>query len=177
MSHHTSTELTTHHAHVAGDCVQTRGPLRLSGRICVKCGSREKGGTIRNDAVSYVSSWIWLTVFISWLLTMIVYFGTRKRINVQYYLCPECADKRKIRTVTSGLVFAVSLLGVIGVVLAGESTLLLAPFLGALCISSLTLTFSARPPLRAIAYDEGCFSLRGISPELLDSMEREQLER
>lgn len=173
---HTSRDLVPYDrdAHVSGHCLRAESPLVLPSQVCARCGSTEQGGTIRSDVVTYVNPWIWLTAFISWIITWIAYVATRKRITVQYYLCPDCADKRKIRTTTSRAVSLVSLVGVVAVLFAGEAALL-APFIAALTAGSIGLLISARPALRATSHDDGVFLLKGASPEVLRTMQRKQL--
>jgi hypothetical protein len=169
-----STALTTGSVEVVGQCVRSHSPLLLPGHVCVRCGSREPGGVIRDETVTYVSPWVWLTMLISWLVTLIAYYGTRKRIDVQYYLCPQCADRRKIRTVTSALVTLGSVAGLVVGIGFGEWTVV-APFLGSFFVSSIAWLAFSGPPLRAVTHDAGQFSLKGASPELLATLDRKQL--
>jgi hypothetical protein len=174
ISSESSSDLVPRHIHVAGTSIHAHGPLRLPTRVCVQCGSTEKGGTIRTDKVNYVSPWIWLTAFISLLVTWIVYLAARKQMDVQYYLCPKCADKRKIRTMTSSLVNVGSIVGMILVVLIGDASML-SPFLGAFVLSAVAAYISSKPALRAVGHDDGCFKLKGASPVFLRSITRRQL--
>lgn len=165
---------TTRDIEVRGEYMRASGPLILPAHRCVRCGSTEPGGEIRNDIVTYVNPWIWLTVFISWVVTWIVYLVSRKQIEVQYYLCPRCADRRKIRTVTSSAVTGVSMFGIIAAGVLGEWTLMM-PMIGAFFVSSIAWMITSSPPLRAVVHDDGRFSLKGASRSFLDSIDSRQL--
>lgn len=160
---------------VAGEYLHTTSPLVLPSHRCVKCGSAEPGGTFRRDMVNYVNPFIWLTLLISGLLTIIVYLVARKQIDVAYYLCPRCADRRKIGQVTTSLVSMVSIVGLVVGMLSGGLELT-GMFAAALIISWLGRILVVRPPLRAVSHDQGYFSLKGASPEFTASLHRRRLE-
>ena len=108
-------------------------------------------------------------------MTWIAYLATRKRITVQYYLCPACADKRKIRTLTSSIVTFVAFAGLIVGAATGTWSMI-APFAGAALVSSVAWLAFASAPLKAVAHHDGLFSLKGASPIFLESVEERQLE-
>lgn len=150
-----------------------QSPLLLPAHQCVKCGSSEPGGALHSDVLAYVSPIVWLTFLISGLITIIAYLLTRKPIQVQYYLCPKCEDRRKVAATTTSLVGIASVLGMVASLAGGPFEV----FLGAFFIALFARILFVRPPLRAIAHDDGVFSLRGASPRFLQAIERKQLER
>lgn len=161
------------HVEVAGDYVRSQSPLVLPSHRCVKCGSVEPGGAIHRDVVNYVNPFVWLTFLISGLITIIAYFWTRKPIHVQYYLCPKCEDKRRIRGTTTSLVLFISVIGLFMSIMGGPFEM----FLGAFIIALISRLLFVRPPLSAAVHDNGWFALRGASPKMLAALQRKELDQ
>ena len=143
----------------------------LPAHRCVKCGSTEKGGTIHNEVINYVNPFIWLTLLISGLITIIAYFWSRKPIRVQYYLCPKCDDRRRIRNITTNLVLMISVMGMFLTALGGPFEV----FIGGFFIALLARIIFVRPALSASVHDNGWFSIRGASPKMLAALQRKEL--
>ncbi len=171
-SHPQSDALTVRRYSVRGPCLEGHGPMVLPTHVCVRCGSTEPGGTVHREKLTYYNPWIWLTALLSLFITMIAYIATKKSLEVEYYLCPDCADKRKIRSVTSGLVTITALFGAFFGMGIGSSTLV-APALAVAMFSSIFWLALSRPPLRAVRYDGMThrFSLVGAHPRFLSELE------
>lgn len=160
------------HIEVSGDYMRAQSPLVLPAHRCVKCGSTEPGGAIHREVINYVNPLVWLTFLISGLITIIAYFWTRKPIQVQYYLCPKCDDRRRIRGITTNLILFISVIGLFMSVMGGPFEM----FLGAFAIAFFSRILFVRPPLSAAVHDKGWFSLRGASPKMLAALQRKELE-
>lgn len=151
---------------VVGKHVVGRGQLVLPAHRCVKCGSTEPGGQIQQHRVNYVNPLIWLTFFISGLITLAAYFLTKKPIDLQYYLCPKCEDRRRIARVTVSLVGITSMIGMAASVVGGPFEV----FLGAFLIALVARLLLIRSPLRPVAHDDGWIALQGASPTFLAAL-------
>ena len=65
---------------VADNLLVARGPLLLPEHRCVKCGSTEPGGALHQEIVNYVHPFVWLTLFISGIVTLIAYMHDPPRL-------------------------------------------------------------------------------------------------
>lgn len=167
-THERTTDLPVRHDHhVAGQHICSRSPLMLPQHVCVRCGSRKPGGVVKTETISWVHPAVWFTALISLFITWIAYRMTRKRIIVRYYLCPDCADRKKIRTVTAGTVAWVSAIGFFAGPVVGMS--MFGTFFFTFLCSTVAWAVFRSAPLTAVAHDDGLFTLKGASPELLEA--------
>lgn len=153
-----------------GHYLKCTSPLVLPRQVCAKCGSRQADGVLRHDNTSYYSPWIWLTVFISPFLMAIFYLLTRKNLNVDYYLCPKCADARKIRVVTTTVVSLVATAIVVGGFAVGEVFWVGYGFL-VLIGSLFALASSQSAPIKALGHDGTHFTVKGLPEKVIDDLE------
>lgn len=144
--------------------LRTRGPVVLPAHACARCGRRHSGGKILCDVVQWVHPVVWLTLIISPLLTLFTYLVARKRTNVQYYLCPECADRRRIRRITTALIALISLGGLGASITLGEWAF--TTFLASLGISVAIPLLFGRAPVKASGFKDGHFLLNVPRPVL-----------
>lgn len=149
---------------IAGGEIYAHTPLDLPTDICLKCGSRETGGTVYDKKVYYIPRWTALLILLNVLLMAIVQMIVRKRIDVTFYRCPECVQKRKRRIMLSvgGLVAAIA--GFAGGIAADNGAIIMVGAIG-IVVGIIAVAIFARAALRAKAYEDGRFTLTGAADE------------
>lgn len=157
---------------LSGD-ILAYSPLALPADICVGCGSHEKRGKHYEKKIYYVPQWTLLLILINVIIMFIVHLIVRKRLDVTYYLCPQCLQKRKRRLLLIG---AVGLLCIIGGVMAAMSNapgIFLLGLVGFI-VALIALVYFANPPIRARKHNDGLFTVKGASPGFLDEVAKQR---
>ena len=154
---------------VTGGKIQTGNPLVLPTDNCVKCGSDRDGGKVYNKKTYWSPSWIAVTVIINLLITLILQVVMRKRLDVTFYLCAECVDRRTIRIVLSSAA-SVATFALGGYGIATDNGLLFGGGAVAFIVALVVLLHFAAPAVRPSAYSDGIFTVKGVSEEFLDTL-------
>ncbi len=156
---------------IVGKQIRSANPLTLPTHICAKCGSEEPGGKVTSDKkVFWTPQWVWVTILLTWILTIILHFVLRKPLMLTFYTCPSCVGSKKKKMAISGAVMVAGIVMPI-VAAAGMNDPSIVFLLGALMFvfGLVAVIIFAAPVLRPSKYDKTSmtFLIDGPKPAAL----------
>ena len=139
--------------------------------ICAKCGHTEDVQHVPLK-VQWTPFWARLTILLSPIVFLIVYFIVRKKAHVQVGLCPSHRSQRMMGMVGGYGALGVGILALLGGVFTGSEDLMLMGFMGGmvLIVVGVLLAVLMAMPLRVIRVSDSEARFKGAHPELLDAV-------
>lgn len=118
--------------------------------------------------------WVWVTILLTWILTLVLHFVLRKPLVITYYVCPACTGLRRRKMALSGAAMAAGFVMFVAG-FAFPDDLAVFPILGGIIIGvigMIALLVFASPLLTPKGYDKASmtFSVRGAKPGGLERL-------
>lgn len=154
--------------YVDGNLIVCGTPVALPA-ICVITGETEDIVLIKKK-VTWVPTWIYITLFAGLLILLIVYLVLRKECKTSYYI------SRRLRNRKRWMIFAgfVGFFGGFALMIAGADSKVpeILVSLGIISlISSLVLLVLGQPPIKAVRHENGVkFWLKGFKQPFFDQL-------
>lgn len=156
---------------VVGDKIHSYSPLVLPVDLCVKCGAEGDHGVTKTKKLYYTPWWVALTILISWIITIILHFVLRKRLDATYHVCETCDGKRKKKIWGSvGTLVVTLVLFFVGV--GNDHPVLLFVGGAGFVIALIALIIFAMPAIRPKSFNAGLFVVQGADPTFLQRLQR-----
>jgi hypothetical protein len=152
---------------VAKDAIVGTSPMKLPDR-CVECGREASGGRRVETTLYWYPRWIWVGILWGVFPAILLYFASRRRLEISYSLCPDDdRSLRKRKRVAMGI-WALFVAFVIAAV---------ATHFNRFCmIAALVLFFVAwivqmmtGVPLTVAGHEDGVFGVKGFGKEFLSA--------
>ncbi len=136
---------------------------------CVKCGA-VPANQRRLAKVQWAPPWIYATILISWIITVVAYYATRKQSYHDVSLCDPCAAQWDHSNTQQALALTGALGGLIGGTAFIASEMLapgVAMLLGAPIIGIAGSIVASRKRLRARRIDDNGVQLLDVDPAVM----------
>lgn len=150
---------------VAKNAIVGTSPMELPDR-CVECGRKASGGRRVETTLYWYPRWIWVGILWGVFPVVLLYFASRRRLEISYSLCSD--DDRSLRTRKQVAIGAWALF--VAVVIAAIAT----HFNRSCAIAALVLFFAALTaqmlagvPLVVAGHKHGVFGLKGFGKDFL----------
>ncbi len=152
---------------VAKDAIVGTSPMKLPDR-CVECGRRISGGRRVETTLYWYPRWIWVGILWGVFPAILLYFASRRRLEISYSLCSDddrSLRKRKRVAMAAWALFLALLIAT--VVTQGNRVYLIAAFV--LLFVALILHMMAGVPLTVAGHEDGVFGIKGFGKEFLST--------
>jgi hypothetical protein len=150
---------------VAKDAIIGTSPMELPDR-CIECGRKAPGGRRVETTLYWYPRWIWVGIVWGVFPVFLLYFASRRRLEISYSLCPD--DDRSLRTRKRMAMGAWALF--LALLIAAVAT----HFNRISMIAALVLFFvawivqmMAGVPLTVAGHEDGAFGVKGLGKEFL----------
>ena len=150
---------------VAKNAIVGTSPMKLPD-CCVECGRKASGGRRVEATLYWYPRWIWVGILWGVFPAILLYFASRRRLEISYSLCPD--DNRSLRTRKRVALGTWALF--VAVVIAAAAThfnrsCMIAAFV--LFFVALIVQMMASVPLMVGGHEDGVFGVKGFGDEFL----------